>query len=128
MSVLLLPERVVDLLLDAAVVLPELLFLLFGEKPERYAHHALGKFHVEPVLPVLRACRHLEIELTHARSIVADFGLVPGHRSRPEIREHPETVHAVRPGWEVIDRIALGFHAQLQRLYLRLVLAVLCDR
>src|SRR5204863_9060160 len=59
----LLAERGVDLLLDVPVVLAEPLLLLLGEDPERHTHQALRELHVQPVLAVLGAAGHVEIEL-----------------------------------------------------------------
>src|SRR3954462_15592579 len=67
-----LAERVVDLLLDVAVVLAEELLLLLGQQPERHAHDALRELDVQPVLPVLRAARNVETQLADARAVVAD--------------------------------------------------------
>src|SRR4051812_2344134 len=87
---LLLAERGLDLLLDVSVVLGERLFLFLGEQPERHPHDALRELRVQPVLAVLRAAGHVEIELAHARARARDIRLVPGHRTRPEVREEAE--------------------------------------
>src|SRR5262249_36333233 len=54
-----LPERVVDLLLDRFEVLPQQLFFVFRQDPERHAHDALFELHVEPVLTVRNTLRQL---------------------------------------------------------------------
>src|SRR5262245_43857866 len=105
------PERLVHLLLDAAEILAQHLLLVFRQETERHAQHALSELDVQPVLPVLRAAGDMEIELAHAGAIVGDFGLIPRHGARTEIREEAEAVHAVCPGREVVDRVALYLHA-----------------
>src|SRR5207248_3333493 len=124
----LLAKRVVDLLLDVAVVLAKRLFFGVGEEPERDANRTLRELHVQPVLTVLRAARHVEVELTHAGAVVGDIGLIPWHRAGIKVGEEPEPVHTVGPGWEVIDRVPLDLHALLQHLDFRFILPVLCDR
>src|SRR5262245_29831432 len=122
------PERLVHLFLDAAEILAQHLLLFFRQEPERHAQHALGELDVHPVLPVLRAARDVEIELAHTRAIARDFGFVPRHGARAEVREKPEAVHAMRPWRKVIDRVALYLQAIVQSLHFRLVLTVLFDR
>src|SRR5262245_4069985 len=112
----LLAERVLDLLLDVAEVFAERPFLFLGEETERHAHDALRELHVQPILAVLRAARHVEIELTHARAIVAHVGLIPWHRARPEVGEETKAVHPVGPRWKVVNRVALDLQTILKWL------------
>ncbi len=82
---LLFAERGVDLLLDVTEILAERFFLLLGEEAEGHAHDTLRELDVQPVLAELRAARDVEVELAEARARVADVGLIPWHRARPEI-------------------------------------------
>src|SRR4051794_8985439 len=86
-SGLLLTERRLHLLLDVVIVLAEGLFFRLGKQPEGDPDHAVREFHVEPVLAELRATGDVEIQLADTRPVVADIGLIPGHRPGAEVRE-----------------------------------------
>src|SRR5260221_694254 len=78
-SLLRWPERVLDLFLDARVVLGQDLLLVLGEDPERDADQALLELHVEPVLAVRDALGEVEVQAAKAGARVAELDLVVRH-------------------------------------------------
>ena len=88
-------ERVLHLLLDVAVVLPERPLFLLGQDSEWHADQTFRELHVEPMLAILDATRHVEIEAAKAGAGVADLDLVVRHRGRIQVGEEAD---AARPG------------------------------
>src|SRR6266481_8400686 len=83
-------ECVLDLLLDALVVLVEQRVLLFREDPEGDANHAVREFHVQPVLPVRDPARYLKVEPAEAGLVVGERDLVPRIRARVDVAEESD--------------------------------------
>ena len=119
-------ERVLDLLADGLVVLVQQLLFLFGQDSERHAHQALLELHVEPMLAVRDAARHLEVEPAEARAFVAELDLVNRHHARVQVGEEGERARPARARRKVVDRVALDFLPVLQRA--GVALPVLVDR
>src|SRR3954471_11173370 len=75
-SLLFRGEGLLDLLLDALVILREELLFFRGQDAKRYAQEAVLELHVEPVLPVRDAARNLEIEAPDTGTVIAEFNRV----------------------------------------------------